>query len=234
MDQKVKCIVVEDQAPAQRILKSYISDVPTLELVKVFNNALEAIPFLQNNEVDLLFLDIHLPKLSGMEFLKSLHTSPDVILTTAFSDYAVESYEYNVVDYLLKPFSFPRFLQAVNKVVEKQNELKDSSDDDIPQSVIIKSGHDLLKVSVEEIQYIHSDHDYTEVVTEGKTHLSNHTLKHWLEELNPQFVQIHKSYLVNRAFAESISQNQIRLANGKELPIGRAFKDGLRDRLGWM
>lgn len=231
MKKKIKCIVIEDQAPAQRILKSYISDIPTLELLNVFGSALEAIPFLQDNEVDLLFLDIHLPKLSGMDFLKELKASPDVILTTAFTEYAVESYEYKVVDYLLKPFSFSRFEQAVKKVQEKR--ATEGAKGEVTENVIIKNGHELVKVEKSSIQYIHSDSDYTEIVTEAKTHLSSNTLKHWVQELAPRFVQIHKSYVVNRDFAKSIAQNTLKLSTGDELPIGRAYKEKLKQGLGW-
>jgi DNA-binding LytR/AlgR family response regulator len=110
------CIIIEDQPPAQRVLKKFIADMGQMELLGTFTDALQALEFLKANRVDLIFLDIHLPKISGIDFLKTLQTRPHVILTTAFPDYALESYEYDVVDYLLKPFSFERFVQAVAKV----------------------------------------------------------------------------------------------------------------------
>ena len=112
----MRCIIIEDQPPAQRVLKKYITDLGTIELAGTFPDALQAMEFLRKGEIDLIFLDIHLPKISGIDFLKTLVQKPNVILTTAFSDYALESYDYNVVDYLLKPFSFERFIKAVSKV----------------------------------------------------------------------------------------------------------------------
>ena len=143
------CIIIEDQAPAQRILQKYIKDVGTLDLKGTFSDAVDAIVFLQNNIVDLIFLDIHLPKISGMDFLKTFQNPPQVILTTAFSEYALESYEFNVVDYLLKPYSFQRFIQAISKSVSlmKPNlevaQEKTSVNED---HFFIKIGHDLVKI----------------------------------------------------------------------------------------
>ena len=123
----MRCIIVEDQPPAQRILRKFIQDVPTLELVEVFSDGLSTMEFLNKDSVDLMFLDIHLPKINGLDFLKSIPDPPHVILTTAFSEYALEGYDLNVVDYLLKPFSFQRFLQAVNKVNAKYEQLTPKS-----------------------------------------------------------------------------------------------------------
>ena len=117
----ISCIIIEDQAPAQRVLKKYIQDVGTLELKAVFSNAIEALEYLKSHSIDLMFLDIHLPKISGIDFLKTIVNPPAVIFTTAFSDYAVQGYELNVVDYLVKPFSFERFVQAINKVQPKES-----------------------------------------------------------------------------------------------------------------
>lgn len=119
----MKCIIVEDQPPAQHILQTYIQDMGSLELMGTFSDALQAIEFLKLENTDVIFLDINLPKLSGMDFLKTLNHSPMVILTTAYSEYAVESYEFNVVDYLLKPFSFQRFIKAVKKAVEEREKI---------------------------------------------------------------------------------------------------------------
>lgn len=222
------CIIIEDQPPAQRILQKFIKDVGTLNLIGTFSNALDALSFLQTNSVDLLFLDIHLPKISGMDFLKTLKNPPQVILTTAFSEYALESYEYNVVDYLLKPFSFQRFVQAVNKsnavLVEKTSEVMQEQ----PQTentFFIKLGYDLVKVSAEDILYLKSDADYTEIITKTKTHLSSDSLKHWKEALGNPFCQVHKSYIINTEHLQKISGNQLYLNNDIVVPIGRAYKE---------
>lgn len=226
----MNCIIIEDQPPAQRILKKYISDIGTLELKATFSDAIQAMEFLKSEPVELMFLDIHLPKLSGIDFLKTMPNPPQVILTTAFPDYALESYEFNVVDYLLKPFSFQRFVKAVSKVPTKNTPTagKETVDEKTnnPQEVFIKSGYDYLKVTLREIAYIQSDADYTELFVSGKKVLSSEPLRYWLEILpNDQFVQVHKSYIVNSATIERVSGNQIYLDDGTVIPIGRTYKD---------
>jgi DNA-binding LytR/AlgR family response regulator len=221
------CIIIEDQPPAQRILQKYIKDIGSLELKATFSNALEAISFLQSNNIDLIFLDIHLPKISGLDFLKTLKQSPQVILTTAFSDYALESYEFNVVDYLLKPFSFQRFVQAVTKsnglvttsVTPKATKTATKTE------FFIKSGYDIFKVYAQDILFIKSDADYSEIVTPTKTYLSTDSLKSWLLKLSVEFCQVHKSYIVNTTHLQKISSNQIYLSEQHVVPIGRAYKE---------
>lgn len=228
------CIIIEDQPPAQRILQKFINDIGTLELKGTFADALNAINFLQEQPIDLIFLDIHLPKISGMDFLKTLKSSPKIILTTAFSEYALESYEYNVVDYLLKPFSFQRFVQAVTKSDSaKTIAEKDNLQNNI-KSFVIKSGYEFVKVDSFEILYIKSDTDYTEIVTQQKIYLSSDTLKKWLEKLDTSiFCQIHKSHILNTKYLQKIVGNQVYLTNGKTLPIGRAYKDLFLKQFMW-
>lgn len=222
-----RCIIIEDQPPAQRILKKYIEDIGSLELKAIFNNALDAIPYLQDNSIDLVFLDIHLPKISGIDFLKTLNNSPQIILTTAFSDYALESYEFNVVDYLLKPFSFQRFIQAITKAAAFTNETITAKNLQ-EEHFYIKSGHDLIKVMQKDIIYIHSDADYTEIITANKKLLSTDTLKIWLQKLDSSFIQIHKSYIVNTDKIEKVSSHQIVLENTETLPVGRVYRAVLK------
>lgn len=231
---KRNCIIIEDQPPAQRILQKFIGDVHTLELVGTFSDALEALSFLQSNSVDLIFLDIHLPKISGIDFLKTLKNSPQVILTTAFAEYALESYEYNVVDYLLKPFSFQRFLQAVHKSNSASEvvTMKEENATEVKnQEFFIKSGYDLIKLNSADILYLKSDSDYTEIVTANQTLLSTDSLKHWLEKLGGSFYQIHKSYIINAEHLQKISGNQVYLNNSNALPIGRVYKERFLKKL---
>ncbi len=228
------CIIIEDQPPAQRILQKYIEDMGSLELKQIFNNALEAIPYLQQNVIDIVFLDIHLPKISGMDFLKTLKHSPQIILTTAFSDYAIESYEFNVVDYLLKPFSFQRFVQAITKASNNMGALltnEPSVNTLKSASFFIKSGYDHVKVDSDTIIYINSDSDYTEVVTMLQKHLSNDSLKTWLQRLDDAFVQVHKSYIINTRKIVKISGNQLFLEKDAIVPIGRAYRGFLKSFL---
>ncbi len=222
------CIIIEDQPPAQRILQKYIADVGSLALKATFSDALKAIAYLQEYKVDLIFLDIHLPKISGMDFLKALKTPPQVILTTAFSEYALESYEYHVVDYLLKPFSFQRFVQAISRSSSVPNGGSIIQSDGEPVSrdtFFIKSGHDLVKIRSDEILIIQSDSDYTEIVTVAKAHLSTESLKNWRQKLGTTFCQIHKSYIINTDQIQKISGNQVYLKHGITVPIGRAYKE---------
>ena len=178
----MRCIIVEDQPPAQRILKKFIQDVPTLELVQVFSDGLTAMEFLNKESVDLMFLDIHLPKINGLDFLKSIPDPPQVILTTAFSEYALEGYDLNVVDYLLKPFSFQRFLQAVNKVNAKHEQVVAKNDTAPLTEIYVKSSHEHIKVLVKDIYTIASDSDYTEIHLKDKKILSNQTFRGYLCE----------------------------------------------------
>lgn len=228
------CIIIEDQPPAQRILQKFITDIGILELKGTFANALDAISLLQNEQVDIIFLDIHLPKISGIDFLKTLKNSPQIILTTAFSEYALESYEYNVVDYLLKPFSFQRFVQAVTKC----NSLLGSARSDTSEHLtsknpffLIKSGYDHIKVFSSDILYIKADGDYTEVVTNERTLLSTDSLKNWLDRLHEyDFTQIHKSYILNVLFIKKISSTKVELSNHISLPIGRVYKSRFMEK----
>ncbi len=229
----MNCIIVEDQPPAQRILKKYIEDVDYLHLEATFSDAIQAMEFIKSQTVDLIFLDIHLPKMSGIDFLKTLPHPPHIILTTAFPDYALESYEYTVVDYLLKPFSFQRFVKALSKIPAKTSEsiVSSSAPPPLPQELFIKSGYDHIKINVDDIIYIKSDADYTEIFIAEKKHLSNESLRDWLEKLNPrQFTRVHKSYIINSTKITKISGNQIFLSNEKVVPLGRAFKENFVKR----
>jgi DNA-binding LytR/AlgR family response regulator len=217
------CIIIEDQPPAQRILKKYISNSDNLILKETFSNPLEAKTYLQKEKIDLIFLDIHLPKMSGLEFLKSVENHPKVILTTAYGEYALESYEYNVIDYLLKPFSYERFLKSIQKVngLDNKNEFLKNNNSNI---LYIKTGYEVLKIDSNEIYYIKSDGDYTEIFTETKKILTSDSLKNWLEKLKSNFCQVHKSYIINENHFNKLLKNQLYLNNDIVIPIGRAYK----------
>lgn len=232
----MNCIIIEDQPPAQRILTKYISDLGTLSLVGTFPDVIQAMEFLKNARVDLIFLDLHLPKVSGMDFLKMMPQVPHVILTTAFPDYALESYEFAVVDYLLKPFSFQRFVKAVNKVPvqESSSSAPQTAVPDAPKKIeiFIKSGYDHIKIAVSDILSIRSDKDYTELFLPGRKLLSSEPLRYWEEQLpTGDFVRIHKSHIINLTKIEKISGLVVHLNDGIELPVGRAYKDQFFEKL---
>lgn len=231
----MNCIIIEDQMPAQRILKKYIGDIGTLTLIGAFNDAFSAMETLKTEKVELIFLDIHLPRLSGIEFLKTLHSPPPVILTTAFPDYALESYELNVVDYLLKPFSFQRFVKAVSKVAVNGNPISSNighTDAKKPlREIFLKSGYDHIKIELDKILFIKSDADYTEVHLGDKMHLSPEPLRYW-EELLPEdkYMRIHKSFIINTSQIIKVSGNLVYMEQGGRIPLGRAYKNEFVER----
>lgn len=226
----MKCIIIEDQPPAQRILKKYIEDYGSLELVGVFGDAINALEFLKSNVVDLMFLDIHLPKLSGIDFLKALQNPPHVILTTAFPDFALESYDLDVVDYLLKPFSFTRFIKALGKVPPKETNI--TTDEAKVESFFIKSGYEHIRVNVKDILFIKADNDYTEITLKDKKHISSESLKYWLDTIGEHImIRVHKSFIVNMGNVKKVSSSGIKIDDNVEIPIGRVYKEEVIKRL---
>lgn len=229
----MNCIIIEDQLPAQRILEKYIEDSGSFNLVGIFSDTMQAMKTLNTESIDVIFLDIHLPKLSGIDFLKSIPNRSQVILTTAFPDYALESYELNVVDYLLKPFSFQRFIKAVSKLTLKNKSLlTEKSNQRFKNEIFLKSGHEHIRININEVLYINSDSDYTDIYTSSKKHISSESLKYWenkLDEFN--FLRIHKSYIVNLAKIEKISSNQVFISQNVRIPIGRTYKNVLSEKL---
>lgn len=224
----LKCLVIEDELPAQRVLKKYIGDVPSLELAGMHKSAVEVIETLREEQIDLLFLDINLPKISGLNFLRSLNNPPQVIITTAYPDYAHEGFELDVVDFLLKPFSFERFLKAVSKVTSDPQSESGSPDQ---QYVFVKVDNSLQKVDFKSIIYIESDRDYVRVVMEDGRFRQLQTLKYWDSLLkNEHFARVHKSFIVNIAKVQKIVGNRIEMP-GEIIPIGRHYKEDFMERI---
>lgn len=227
---KIKCIIVEDEPLAVKVLVDYVSQVPFLELQGTFKDAILATEFLHNHPVDLIFLDIHLPKLKGMAFLKTLSNPPAVIITTAYHQYAVEGFELNVRDYLLKPVEFERFLVAVNKVRMPQNEKP------VPSPGIESKDHLFLnvqkmkvKISFSDIVYIESQREYIRIVTTKKEYLSKMSTND-IEQLLPPhlFKRVHRSFIVSVDRIESYNSEMVQV-NGIAIPIGRGYKESLDD-----
>ncbi|PVX50723.1 LytTR family two component transcriptional regulator [Balneicella halophila] len=215
---KVSCLIIDDEPMAQKILQRFVAEVPILELKGVCKNAMEAMDILQTLPVDLLFLDINMPQLSGLDFYKTLPNPPDVIFTTAHPEFAVEGFEVNAVDYLLKPIAFERFLTAVNKIKERQTETKQ-------EALWVKSDKSLHKIPFASIVYIEALGDYVKIYYDETVLLTNETLKCVLERLpGISFLQIHKSYVVNLEKITFISGNQA-YCNATALPIGRKYKE---------
>lgn len=223
----IRCIILEDQAPAQRILQKYIRDIGDLRLEETFSDPINALEYLKTNPVDLIFLDIHLPKLSGMDFLKVLDKKPMVILTTAFHEYAVQSYEFDVLDYLLKPISYERFCLAIEKAKNGFNQEKSKSKDE--SSILVKVGYDYVSVNTNDILYIQTDGDYTRLFLDGKNYLVGLPLRYWNEHLPAdKFCQIHRFYTVAVGKIDKITSNSVVISH-IEIPVGRKYKYKLKE-----
>jgi DNA-binding LytR/AlgR family response regulator len=219
---QINCIIIDDEPSSQIVLKAFIADVPFLKLVCVCNNAIEATEVLnKNNNISLLFLDINMPKISGLSFYKSLQNPPDVIFTTAYSEYALDGFEVNAVDYLLKPFSFERFFKAVNKALEKQTQQENQNPED--DFIIIKSNKVLHKIIPNDILYVEAFGDYVKVHLEHTSIMTNSTFTNILKLLPKQFVRTHKSYAINLKKMNSLAGNQITIGE-KNVPIGQTYK----------
>ena len=223
---KIKCIIIEDEPLAVKVLSDYISQVPFLELQGTFKDAILASDYLRNNTTDLIFLDIHLPKLKGMAFLKTLTHPIAVIITTAYHQYAVEGFDLNVTDYLLKPFDFERFLKAVTKVQTAESErLKPIESQEVKDFIFINVQKKKVKILFSEIVYIESQREYIKIITTKKEYISKMST-HEIEALLPAnlFLRIHRSFIVSINKIESYTAEAIEV-NGVSIPIGRGYKD---------
>ena len=220
----IKCIIVEDEVLAQQVIQSHLSKTNRFELIAICNNTREAAEVLNTREVDLIFLDIQLPGMTGLNFLRTLATPPLVVLTTAYPEYALESYEFNVIDYLLKPISFERFSKAVNKIVDGRLFTQKESIEQ-PGHIFIKSNNKFFKVNFSEIIYIEGMKDYLKIYT-AEYRLVTHQTMSEMEKILPskQFMRVHKSYIVALAYIRSIYGNSIETQKGT-IPIGNSYKD---------
>ncbi len=222
------CIIIEDEIPAQKILKNYLSKLPNLELLGVFNAAIEANTFLKCNTVDVVFLDINLPDISGIDFIKTIKNPPAIIMTTAYPDYAVSSFELDtIVDYLVKPFGFDRFLKAINKAENSVEKSALSSEENIGETLFLNVDKTLHKIIISDILYLESDRNYITIITKNKKLSFIDSLKNWKEKLPETcFTQVHKSFIINRRYVDKISGNEI-YVQGNRIPIGRTYKQEL-------
>lgn len=234
----MNCIIIEDEIPAQEILISYIKKIPELEMKGVFNSALKANKILKEEQVDILFLDINLPNISGINYLKTLQNPPFVVMTTAYSDYAAESFEFEtIVDYLIKPFSFERFLKAINKIENKQSlpsQLVNLEAIEVTKNedaVFVNVDKTLHKIDLAKIIYVQSDRNYVTVVAENISLSFIDSLKKWNEYLtDDRFLQTHKSFIINLNYIEKVTGNLVYI-NKQKIPVGRTFKDALFEKI---
>jgi DNA-binding LytR/AlgR family response regulator len=233
---KICCLIVDDEELARTLLRNFIGRLPHLEVVGSCKNPLEAMQVLGEKPVDLMFLDIQMPELTGIEFLKTLPGKPLVVFTTAYPEYALEGYQLDVIDYLLKPFSFERFVQAVHKATE-WIKLKSgrATPEDQPEGkkdyVLVKSEHKIHKLFLKDIRYIQSMREYVAYYTKDGRILSLYSLKKLEEELPPeQFIRIHKSYIVAIDRVTTLEGNRVHIGDEK-LPVGASYREEVMRRI---
>jgi two-component system LytT family response regulator len=229
---KLKCIIVDDEPPATRILENYIGKVSFLEKTAVFNDALKALEFLNTHSVDVIFLDIQMPQLTGLQLSRIISREIKVIFTTAYPDFALEGFELNAVDYLLKPIAFERFYQAVSKL-NGDSKTEVISNNNSADFIFIKTDgkNKFVKLFLEEILYVESLQNYVCIHTLNQQIITHSSLKNVIESLPERnFVQIHKSYVVALKQIESTDSFSV-FVNAKELPIGATFKDAFFERI---
>ncbi|MEO9484879.1 MAG: LytTR family DNA-binding domain-containing protein [Ekhidna sp.] len=220
----MKCIIIDDEPLARKLLVDYIVKVPYLELRGAFSSALDALEMINSQHVDLLFLDIQMPDINGVDFLRSLHSKPSVIFTTAHSEYAFDGYQLDVLDYLLKPFNFSTFLRSVEKV-KRLNPMSIPAKSEKEQPFIfLKQGNVLVKVQVSDIYYIKGLKDYLRIITKKGQYVVLQTMKSMLEKLSPyHFVRVHNSYMISIRHIESVDSTKVKVG-GEPIPIGGMYK----------
>ncbi|WP_420571581.1 LytR/AlgR family response regulator transcription factor [Kordia sp.] len=218
----LNCIIIDDEPSSQKVLKVFIEKIPSLHLISICNNATDALETLRNHSnIDLLFLDINMPNISGLSFYKSLKNPPAVIFTTAYAEYAIDGFEVNAVDYLLKPFSFDRFLTSVNKAFDTLKTPENTTENEV---IYVKENKTLHKIVLQDILYIEALGDYVKIHLENKSVITNSTFTNMLEQLPAtQFVRTHKSFAIHLKKLNSVSGNQIIINNAK-IPIGQTYK----------
>lgn len=227
---RIKCLIVDDEPLAQQVIETYINKLNSLELIQKCNNAMEAFEALQNHEVDLMFLDVQMPVITGIEFLRSLKNPPHIILTTAYPNFALDGFELNVTDYLLKPISFERFLKAIDKATEKihaQNKPDAPDNNDVPEYMFVKEDSKLVKINFSDIDHIECMKDYAKIFTKQRMVVTHHTMKKF-EEILPGrlFMRVHRSYIIYLPAIQSIFGNMIETQKGR-IPIGANYRDEL-------
>ena len=237
MKEKYNVVIVDDEFLAQKLLQDYVSKVDSLQIVAVCSNAFEAMNALKNHQVDIMFLDIQMPDLTGLELVKSMEHKPAIIFTTAYSEYAVDAFNLSVVDYLLKPFDFPRFFQAVCKAIGSDQPVVSTVDkprDTISRSndfITVKADYKLYKINYDDLLYIEGQHEYVTFHTTQRRITALFALKD-LEEILPKdkFVRVHKSYIVSFKHIQDLDKSDVTVA-GNKVPVGASYRDELLTRL---
>lgn len=225
---KPTCIIVDDEPIARRITEKYLEEYPSLELLDSFNSATAALEFLNQNHVHVMFLDINMPKLTGIEMIRSIQTKPLTIITTAYPNYAIESFELDVVDYLLKPFSFERFVAASNRCIDRLNVITNNRHKEEENYIIVKQDKKFHKILISEIIYIESIGDYVKFHLPGKIVIGNQTMKSLEEYLSStKFMRVHKSFIVSIDHITGMYGSIIEV-DKKEIPVGESYRSKVK------
>lgn len=223
------CLIVDDEPLAQELMEEYVSKIPELELVGSCGNALEASSLLAKEKIDLLFLDINMPVIKGIDFFKNLVDKPHVIFTTAYREYALEGFEVSAVDYLLKPIVFERFFLAIQKffkTVEKrgQNQIKEKKESENEDILFVSQGHRRIKLHLQEVRYVESFKDYITIHDATRELKIKENIGEFEKRLGLNFLRIHRSYIVNTDYLTGFSKHAVEI-NEKEYPIGSSYRD---------
>jgi len=229
---KIKCLIIDDEPLAIKVIKNHLKEFNDIELTNAFTNAIDALSFLKNNTVDLIFLDINMPLLDGLNFIKSLEKKPLIIITTAHIEYAVESYELEVLDYLVKPISFPRFVKALNKVFKIFNSQRVNKPlTEKPYFFIKIDKKKMKKIYLDEILVIESLKDYLKITTESNRFIIHQTLSSFTEQLpEDNFIRIHRSYTIAIDKIDTIEGNSVEIA-GVRYPFGRTYIEEVKNKI---
>ncbi|GAA0720989.1 LytTR family DNA-binding domain-containing protein [Aquimarina litoralis] len=220
----LKCIIIDDEELARTLLKTYIDRLDYVEIIASLENPLDAIPILKSQTIDILFLDIQMPDLKGTDLAKMISSNTQIIFTTAYSEYALEGFELNALDYLLKPITFNRFLTAINKVK------KESHSQETDATITIKSGYDLHKIKYKDILFIESDSEYVIYHIDNKKIMSHQTLKSLEEKLPHFFMRVHRSFIINKNYVSALKGKDLLIHNTK-IPVSSTYYESVKETL---
>ncbi|KRD12505.1 two-component system response regulator [Flavobacterium sp. Root901] len=230
---KIKCVLIDDEPLAIKVLQNYFNNFTDFEVIGTFNNSLEALDFINSTAVDAVFLDINMPMMTGFELISLIENKTKVIITTAFREFAAESYDLDVLDYLVKPIPLPRFIKCINKITTEYN-LKNNIKIDVTKGdshIFIKVDKKMMKINIEEILFIEGMKEYIKVVTPDKTYITHKSLTSLSEELpGDRFLRIHKSYVIALNKVKSIEGNRIQIQS-YTIPIGRNYSKDVKNRI---
>ena len=235
--EKFNCLIVEDEPLAAEVLQDYISQIPFLHLEAVCRDAISALDYIQSGKIDVLFLDIHLPRIKGLDFARTLKRAPQIIITTAYREYALDGYEINAVDYLIKPVSFHRFLTAVNKLKTQIGSTEvifsPKNQDTVEEGhIFVNINKKRIKIYLKQILYVESRKEYIRIVTADKSYLTKFQLSEFEEQLDKsKFIRIHRSFIVSTEKISAYTATDVEI-NGEQVPIGRSYKELVLSVLG--